>query len=717
MKNDNNIPSNDLKALMPDKFGRVGILWTWSLLLLFAIGVAAYIYQIRNGLGITAMRDYASWGIYISNFVFFVAISLVGSLVSAILHLAGVSWGRPLNRIAEIIAVSAIVFAGLIIIVDMGRPDRLWHLFAYGRLQSPIIWDVLVITTYLVLSLLLLYFPLLPDLAIIGKEKEGTFLGRLYTRMSLNWTGSEKQKMILKRAVKVIAISIIPMAFAIHTVTSWLFATTYRPGWDSTNFGPYFVSGAFLAGAAGVVIAMFFYRRYYQLEKYLTVSHFDKMGRLIVMLSLLYIYFNINEYLVPGFKMKATEEEHLVSLFTGEFSTIFWAVIGLGMILPTIVLLIPKGRQPVPLVIMSILIVVGAWFKRYLIVTPTLLHPFLPIEDAPESYSHYIPTIPEVMITVGSLAGALLIMTFFTRFLPIIPISEEEEPVVEVKSQHMGAMRIMTCLLILGMALPIQAQQKQKVKLNLNYYHEMGQTPYLTTRVRTRGERGYEPVEGVIVNLFLYDETKMGMLGNITSDVDGEGTFILPDKFQTALDTLSELNFIARILDDPNYKDKREELSITRATLDLKTSEIDSIRTIQIVLSGPDGEPAAEEQVYIYVKRMFGQMPIGDKYNITDDEGTITILLKDQIPGDTEGNLELCARVSDHDSYGTISITKKVNWGAVPSIEPIHLGRSLWGTRDKAPVWLLLVANVTIIGFWTVIGYLLFQLYMIRQST
>src|ERR1044072_4554756 len=142
------------------------MIWVAVLSLIAIIGAYAYYRQLRYGLVVTHMRDYVSWGIYISNFVFFVAISLVGSLVSAILKLANVAWRTPLVRISEIIAVAGITFAALIIIVDMGRPERFWHLFVYGRIQSPIIWDVIVISTYFVISLLLLYLPMLPDIAL-----------------------------------------------------------------------------------------------------------------------------------------------------------------------------------------------------------------------------------------------------------------------------------------------------------------------------------------------------------------------------------------------------------------------------------------------------------------------------------------------------------------------------------------------------------------------
>ncbi|MBS1543818.1 MAG: polysulfide reductase NrfD [Bacteroidetes bacterium] len=419
-----------VKDLMPARFGKAGIIWTSALVIICIVGLVAYIKQLREGLSITAMRDYASWGIYISNFVFFVAISLVGSLITAIFRLTNVQWRTPLTRISEIIAVAAIIFAAIGIIIDMGRPDRLWHLFVYSRLQSPIIWDVIVITTYLVLSVLFLYFPLLPDLPMLIKSKEANpkdFTGKLYRFLGSFWRGKDDQRKYSETAIRIISVMIIPVALSIHTVTSWLFATTYRPGWDSTNFGAYFVSGAFLVGAGGVVIAMYVFRRAYHLEEYITDKHFDNMGKVLVMLALLYLYFNLNEYLVPAFKMKKAEEHHLKSLFTGEYATLFWSVIVLGMIVPVIVLMFKKGRRPLPMFIMGILVVVGAWYKRFLIVTPTLLSPFLPMYDVPESYTNYHPTLAEWAITFSTLSGALLVITFFVRYFPIIPIHETIE--------------------------------------------------------------------------------------------------------------------------------------------------------------------------------------------------------------------------------------------------------------------------------------------------
>jgi Ni/Fe-hydrogenase subunit HybB-like protein len=421
--------------LLPQKFGKRGIIWTGILFFICLVGAYAYYRQLRYGLKVTSMRDYVSWGIYISNFVFFVAISLVGSLITAIFRLSNVKWSTPLTRIAEIIAVSAIVMASLIIIVDMGRPERFYNLFIHGRIQSPIMWDVIVITTYFFISILLLYFPLLPDLKILirNKDKTGPGLNKLYRFQGSFWKGTKEQFKISNKSINILCILIIPVAFSIHTVTSWLFATTYRPGWDSTNFGAYFISGAFLVGAGGVVVAMYIFRRYYKLEKYITGQHFENMGRIVVLLALLYLYFNVNEYLVPAFKMKKSEEAHLSELFTGEFSIMFWFAIMVGMIFPIIILLFKKGRKPLPMFIAGSMVVVGAWFKRYLIVTPTLLHPFLPMQDVPFSYKHYYPSWEEWAICLGSLAACLLIITFFARVYPIIPI---EETIMEQNEQH-----------------------------------------------------------------------------------------------------------------------------------------------------------------------------------------------------------------------------------------------------------------------------------------
>ena len=164
-------------------------IWIGFLLLLIGIAGFMYIRQLKYGLGTTDMRDIASWGLYIADFVFLIAVSLVGSLITAILKLSNVKWATPLTRIAEIIAVAALFSALLIIVVDMGRPDRLWHIFVYGRLQSPIVWDILVVNTYLVISLLLLYIPLIPDITLLRNTMghKPKWQQKMYKILSLGW--------------------------------------------------------------------------------------------------------------------------------------------------------------------------------------------------------------------------------------------------------------------------------------------------------------------------------------------------------------------------------------------------------------------------------------------------------------------------------------------------------------------------------------------------
>jgi Ni/Fe-hydrogenase subunit HybB-like protein len=412
--------------LLPKKFGWKGTVWVIVLLIFCVVGLVAYILQLSKGLVVTSMRDYASWGIYISNFVFFVAISLVGSLITAVLRLTNVHWSTPLTRIAEIIAVSAITFASIIIVVDMGRPERFYNLFTHGRLQSPIVWDVIVITTYFFISLLLLYLPLLADFNIMLqiKKNTGNRLNKFYSFLGSFWKNKPEQIKINNRSIQILSITIIPVAFAIHTVTSWLFATTYRPGWDSTNFGAYFIAGAFLVGSGAVLVAMYIFRRAYKLDKYITDDHFDRMGKIVVLLALVYLYFNVNEFLAPAFKMKKTEEGYLMGLFTGAYSRIFWFALSTSIFIPILILVNKKGRRPLPAFIAGCLVVIGSWFKRYLIVTPTLLNPLMPMRDVPDSYRHYFPSWQEWAIAMGSLAGMMLIITIFARLLPIIPIQE-----------------------------------------------------------------------------------------------------------------------------------------------------------------------------------------------------------------------------------------------------------------------------------------------------
>lgn len=405
------------------------LLWMGFLFTLLAACLFAYLIQLRKGLGVTGLRDFTSWGMYIANFVFFVATSLCGMLISSVLGLIGYKWVKPISRIAEIIAIAFAAVAGLVIISDMGRPDRLPYVFMFGRVQSPILWDVTVVTTYFVLSLLLWFFPMIPDLAIARDRLEGRpkFLVKAYEILSFRWMHHEVQYRLLGQAVRILLILIIPTAFAIHTVTSWLFAVTPRVGWDSTIFGPYFISGAFVSGTAAVIIAMYFFRVNYRLGKYLNAETFERMGRVMVLVGIVYFYFNLNEFLVPGYKLKTGDAIHLRELFTGHYAAMFWGIQILGLIVPIILLLFKQIRRPLPMLIISLFVLAGSWFKRYIIVVPGQAHPNLPIQNVPVEWVVYKPTLIETAVTVASLVLVLIIITILAKLFPVVPIWEMAE--------------------------------------------------------------------------------------------------------------------------------------------------------------------------------------------------------------------------------------------------------------------------------------------------
>ncbi|MBV5284133.1 MAG: polysulfide reductase NrfD [Paludibacter sp.] len=415
--------------LRPIRLTKGFMAWMGFLGVSLVVCLGAYVIQLKDGLVVTGLGDYVSWGMYISNFVFFVATSLIGMLISAVLGLSGAKWASPLARIAEIIALAFAAVAGLVIVSDMGHPERLLNVFIHGRIQSPILWDVTVVTIYVLISALFLYIPLIPDLKICHDklDKLPPFARNIYKVLSLNWTGSHEQEKIVKQLTRAIAIFIIPVALAIHTVTSWLFASTSRVGWDSTIFGPYFVTGAFVSGSAAVIIAMYFYRKNYKLEDYITLSHFDKMGKLLVLVSLVYLYFNLNEYMVPAYKMKKFDAIHIQSLFAGTHALMFWSIQIFGLVLPIILLVFNKMRKPLPMLIIASFVLVGAWFKRYIIVVPTQEHPFLPIQNVPLNFKVYSPTLIETLVTIAPFILVLLIITILSKVIPIVSIHETIE--------------------------------------------------------------------------------------------------------------------------------------------------------------------------------------------------------------------------------------------------------------------------------------------------
>ena len=400
----------------PHKVGVIG------LALCAAWGFACYLYQLKNGLAVTAMNNYFSWGVYIINFVFFIGISMAGTLISAMLRLTGAEWRRPITRMAEGITLFALMVAGPMVIIDMGRPDRFLHVFLYGRVQSPILWDVMSLTTYMAGSMLYLYLPLIPDLAILRDQGShfSWWRQRLYRVLALGWKGTPAQHKALERAISVMAVAIIPVAISIHTVTAWIFGMTLRPGWHSSIIGPDFVVGALYSGIAAVIVAMACFRTFFRLGAYITPVHFRNLGLLLLVAGIAYLYFTVNNFVGSSYVTQAEENELLSSIFGGKYSVQFWTMISVGMIIPCLLLALPFTRTIPGIVTASILVNIGMWVMRYVIVVPTLSAPFLPLAKE----MSYFPTLVEWSITLGGFAAFGLFYILFSKVFPIISIWE-----------------------------------------------------------------------------------------------------------------------------------------------------------------------------------------------------------------------------------------------------------------------------------------------------
>lgn len=392
------------------------------LLAVVAWGFYAYYNQVRYGLTVTGMGDVVMYGFYIVNFVFFIGISYAGALVSAILRLTKAGWRTPITRIAELIAVGGLTDGAIQPIIDLGRPDRVWHIFAYGRFQSPLLWDIIAIITYLVGSFIYLYLPLIPDFALIRDrlgQGTSTFKRRFYTLFALGWRNGVEQRQRLEKAIGIMAILIIPLAVSVHTVVAFIFSTTLRPGWNSTIYGIYFVIGAVFSGTAVLLIAIAIFRKIYHLEEYITAKHFRNLGYLLLVLLLTYFYLTFTEYLTVGYKLEGGEKDLLKLVMLGKNAPWFWLFFVSSIVIPA-VLIIFSRRKTIPLVVTaSVLVVIGMWLKRFIIVVPTLQVPLMPFE-----FGTYTPTWVEISIGAATLAGFVLMFTLAAKFIPSISMWE-----------------------------------------------------------------------------------------------------------------------------------------------------------------------------------------------------------------------------------------------------------------------------------------------------
>jgi molybdopterin-containing oxidoreductase family membrane subunit len=404
--------------------------WRFYLLVAFlgsivAMGLATWFYQMWNGFGVSGINMPVYWAFYITNFVFWIGISHAGTLISAILRLVNAGWRRPVTRCAEVITAFALMIGAMFPIIHLGRPWLFFWLVPYPNqrliwpnFRSPLVWDFFAISTYLTGSLLFLFLPMIPDFALIRDRATG-FRRFAYGVFALGWRGTTKQWHRLETAMQIMAIAIIPVAVSVHTIVSFDFSMAPVPMWHSTMFGPYFVAGAIFSGIAGLIIAMAALRKFLHLEAYLHPVHFENLGKLLLMMSMLWAYFIFAERLTTWFGNDTAEMNVFYVTQRGSFSPLYWTMIVCNLVIPFTILALKWLRTIAGCVVASFGVCIGMWLERFLIVVPSLSHKYLPY-----TWGHYRPRPVEIMITIATFAAMTLLYTLFSKFVPIISIWE-----------------------------------------------------------------------------------------------------------------------------------------------------------------------------------------------------------------------------------------------------------------------------------------------------
>jgi len=389
-------------------------------LAIIAWALFMYIRQLVYGLSVTGLNNTVTWGFYIINFVFFIGISHAGTLISAILRLSKAEWRRPITRMAEVITAIVLMIGGLHPIIDLGRPDRVLNVFFYGRLQSPLLWDVTAISLYFTASTVYLYVPMIPDIALL-RDKTNR-LKWLYTFLSWGYRGTERQKHILERAMTILMVVVIPVAVSVHTVISYIFSMTLQSGWHSTIFGPYFVTGAIFSGTATLLVVMIAFRKLYHLERYLKEIHFQNLSILLLVFSLLWAYFTFSEYLTGVYGNEPMEMRVIRFKLTGAYAPYFWAMVICNFLIPLVILSFKRFKTITGIFIAGTAVIIGMWLERLIIIVPSLSNPRLPVVSEP-----YIPSLTEWSLFAGGVAVFCFLFLIFSRFFPIISIWEIKE--------------------------------------------------------------------------------------------------------------------------------------------------------------------------------------------------------------------------------------------------------------------------------------------------
>ena len=320
--------------------------------------------------------------------------------------------------------------------MDMGKPERLLNIITYGRFQSPLLWDITAVSLYLFSSVVFFYLSLLPDIALCRdrfKDKPKVQM-RMYEILALGWEGRPEQFHRLEKVLDWMAIFMTLLVVTVHTVVSWVFGMTIQPGWHSALIGPFFLVGAIFSGTAAVVIVLAVLRRVYKLENVLPIDLFNSLRKLLIVFSVAWIYMMVAEFLTIFYGNIPEEMEVFWQKFTGDFAVLFWVMVIIVFIIPLFILIL-KGKDNIRwLVIASILINIGMWLERYIVIIPTETRPPLLYELVQGAYN---PTLSEWLITLALFAGLIFLYAVFTRFFPIIPLWETAES-LEAEKEEIG---------------------------------------------------------------------------------------------------------------------------------------------------------------------------------------------------------------------------------------------------------------------------------------
>ncbi len=407
--------------------------WRWYGLAIFlgavvAWGMSAFTYQVMTDLSVTGLDRPVMWGIYIANFVFWVGLSHSGTMVSAILRLSQANWRRPILRAAEAMTVFSITIAGLFPVIHLGRNWVVYYFIPYPNqrglwpnFRSPLLWDATAITTYIIGSSLFLYLGMLPDLAVVRDRSTG-WRKKIYAVLAMGWRGTAREWVVFRKASTLMAALIIPVAVSVHSIVAWDFAVTVVPGWHSTIFPPYFVIGAITSGVAAVITLMIIIRRIFHLEDYLTPVHFDNMGKLLLTICLLWAYAYFVEVQTTWYAHEPIEWE-VYSFMAHKYTPLLILMLIGNAVLPITGLCFKKIRRSVrAMLVITVMINVGMFIERYLIIVPSLSH-----KNMPFVWGTYSPSWVELSVTAAAFAGFTLMYTLFAKFFPMVAVTDVRE--------------------------------------------------------------------------------------------------------------------------------------------------------------------------------------------------------------------------------------------------------------------------------------------------